>query len=409
MSSTADLRNRLAENLDGLANRVVALAEINSGSFNPDGVNRCGQRLATMAEELNPDSIEFLAVDPTPGLDSAGKPLSNPVGNALRAIKRPDAPFRVCLFGHLDTVFAQDHPFQDVRAEGHRLFGPGVADCKGGLVSALEVLRYVDSVPWGQEIGWELLVVPDEEVGSIGSKTLLRQAAASADLGLGFEPALPSGGVAAARKGSLTGHLVVHGVAAHAGRAHADGRSAILAAAELIQRLEAHNERSGVTVNCGRITGGGALNVVPDLAVASFNMRVETDQDQRWIEERFDEAVADCELNVELIWASTRPPKTRTEHLDQLLNDVSQAGAELGLEIIPEDTGGCCDGNDLAAAGLVNVDSLGIAGGGIHSAEEFADVDSIPGRAAMVAEVLHRELKRWERSRSEQAGSEPNR
>ena len=79
------------------------------------------------------------------------------------------------------------------------------------------------------------------------------------------------------------------------------------------------------------------------------------------------------------------------------------------LEIIPEDTGGCCDGNDLAAAGLVNVDSLGIAGGGIHSAEEFADVDSIPGRAAMVAEVLHRELKRWERSRSEQAGSEPNR
>ena len=392
--STAALRDRLTNELDTLAERVVSLAEVNSGSFNPDGVNRVGERLTEMVDELAPDSVESLTVEPTPGIDAAGHPLSQPVGNALRAVKRPDAPFRVCLFGHLDTVFAVDNPFQDVRSAEHRLFGPGVADCKGGLVLALEVLRYVETVPWGENVGWEFLVVPDEEVGSIGSKIYLREAAATANLGLGFEPALPSGGVAAARKGSLTGHLVVHGVAAHAGRAHSDGRSAILAAAELVQRLEAHNERDGVTVNCGRITGGGALNVVPDLAVASFNMRVETAEDQRWIEDRFAEAVDEAALDVELIWASTRPPKIRTEHLDRLLSDVEEVSNELEMVIVPENTGGCCDGNDLAAAGLVNVDSLGIQGGGIHSPDEFADVDSIPGRAAMVAEVLRREVER---------------
>ena len=391
--STAPLRENLSNDLDRLSDRVVTLAEVNSGSFNPDGVNRCGERLADMVEELAPDSLESIAVDPTPGLDASGTQSSHPVGNALRATKRPDAPFKVCLFGHIATVFAPDTSFQDVRVEGRRLFGPGVADCKGGLVLAMEVLRYLDSVPWGNEIGWEFLTVPDEEIGSIGSKVLLHQAAERANIGLGFEPALPSGGVAAARKGSLTGHLVVHGLAAHAGRAHHEGRSAILGLAQLITRLEAHNSRDGVTVNCGRISGGGALNVVPDLAVASFNMRVETGADQQWIEERFADAVtetkAGSDLEVELIWASTRPPKLLTPELELLLADVERSATELGFNIVPENTGGCCDGNDLAAAGLPNVDSLGIYGGGIHSSSEFADVDSIPGRAAVVAEVLH--------------------
>ncbi len=381
---------KLSGELDRLTERIVSLAEINSGSFNPEGVDRCGERLADMVAELAPDSTDFIPVDPTPGLDAFGRPNNQTVGRAMRAKKRPEAPFQVCLFGHLDTVFPVDSSFQKVEVADRRLLGPGVADCKGGLVLAMEVLRYLESVEWGADVGWEFLTVPDEEVGSIGSKVLLHEAAANADIGLGFEPALPSGGVAAARKGSLTGHLVVHGVAAHAGRAHDQGRSAILAIANLIAELEAHNSRDGVTVNCGRISGGGPLNVVPDLAVASFNMRVETDADQRWIEERFDAAVRNCDLEVELVWTSTRPPKVMNPELASMLSDVSDSASELGFAIVGEDTGGCCDGNDLAAAGLVNVDSLGIFGGGIHSSDEFADVDSIPGRAAVVAEVLHR-------------------
>lgn len=389
-TTTAPLRDHLATRLDDLSDRIVSLAEINSGSFNPDGVNRVGERLSEMVAELGPDSIESLPIDPTPGLDAVGRTISQNVGNAVRARKRPDAEFHICLFGHLDTVFAVDHAFQKVTVADRRLLGPGVADCKGGLVLALEVLRYLDTVEWGRRVGWELLVVPDEEVGSIGSKRLFQDSADNADIGLGFEPALPSGGVAAARKGSLTGHTVVHGVAAHAGRAHHEGRSAIVGLSNLITRLEALNVRDGVTVNCGRITGGGALNVVPDLAVGSFNMRVETEADQAWIEDQFRLAAEQSDLEIDLVWTSTRPPKLRTPELEQMLGDVSQSAVDLGFEIVPEDTGGCCDGNDLAAAGLLNVDSLGIFGGGIHSASEFADVDSIPGRAAVVADVVRR-------------------
>ncbi len=381
--------------LDVLTNRIVALAELNSGSFNPDGVDACGERLAELVGELEPDRVETLAVEPTAQVDASGVVVHRPVGRALRAIKRPDAPFQILVFGHLDTVFGPDDPFQAVTVDGTTLRGPGVADCKGGLVLAIEALRQLDDpVPTGggplDDVGWQFIAVPDEEVGSIGSKRLLADAATDADLGLGIEPALPSGGVAAARKGSLTVHAVVSGVAAHVGRAHADGRSAILALARFIDEVEAHNGRDGVTVNCGRITGGGALNAVPDRAVGSFNLRVESIVDQRWIEDRFAEAAAEPGREIELIWTSRRPPKPRTPALERVLADVTEAAAEHGLTVEPEDTGGCCDGNDLAAAGLTNVDSLGIAGGGIHSPAEFADVASVPPRAATMVEVVRR-------------------
>lgn len=384
----------VAERLPALIDRIVALAEINSGSFHPDGVDRCGQRLAEMVDELAPDRIEPIAVPPTPGVDGAGHRLGYEVGSALRAVKRPDAPFRVCLFGHLDTVFAKDDPFQTVSVDGTVLRGPGVADCKGGLVLAVEALHQLEATELVDQVGWELLVLPDEEVGSIGSKPLLREAAAAADLGLGFEPALPSGGVAAARKGSLTVHAVASGLASHVGRAHDQGHSAILDLAELITEVEAHNARPGVTVNCGRISGGGALNAVPDRAVGSFNLRVEAEQDQAWIEERFAEAAAVAGRQIELIWASRRPAKVRTAELDRILADVTAAAAELGATIEAENTGGSCDGNDLAAFGLVNVDSLGIAGGGIHSDGEFADAASLATRVPVVVEVIRRAAAR---------------
>ena len=274
------LKEALSDRIDDLSDAVVALAEINSGSYSPNGVNECGERLADFLEPLAPDSLEAISVPPTPVVDVQDVASNRDVGRALRAVKRSDAPFRVCLFGHLDTVFEADDPFQEVHRHDTRLHGPGVADCKGGLVLAVEVLRYLERADWAADIGWEFLVVPDEEVGSVGSKPLLAEAARSNHLGLGFEPALPTGGIAAARRGSLNVHTVVSGVAAHAGRAHSEGRSAIRGLAEIIQRLEDCNERPGVTVNCGRMAGGERsmwCPTSPSAATTSVSPRARTE------------------------------------------------------------------------------------------------------------------------------------
>src|SRR5690606_18864272 len=121
------------------------------------------------------------------------------------------------------------------------------------------------------------LINPDEEIGSIGSAPLLVQGAKRNDFGLTYEPSLPDGTLAGARKGSGNFTTVVHGRAAHAGREPQMGRNAIALLAEYIQALFALNgAMPDITVNPGRIDGGGPVNVVPDLAQCAFNVRVGT-------------------------------------------------------------------------------------------------------------------------------------
>ncbi len=390
--------------LEVLTSQVVGLAEVNSGSYNLAGVEQVGDRLAELVSELSPDAMNRTAVGPTPRISDEGDLEWHEVGQALTATKRSDAPFQVLLFGHLDTVFGVESPFQQVeRGRGHRLGGPGVADCKGGLVTAVEVLRRVEAAPWRDSVGWQFVVVPDEEIGSHGSKALLTEAGTGCALGLGFEPALPSGGVAGARKGTSTMHLVVRGRSAHVGRAHPEGRSAIRALARRIVTLEAENAPgAGLTINCGRIAGGGALNAVPDLAIGSFNLRLAGPEDWERAEQLFEDATvvgpddanhAEDGITIELVRTGDRPPKIRDAALSELLDDLAAVADLVGLDVPVEDTGGCCDGNDLAATGVTNVDSLGIRGGGIHSPDEFAFVDSIPERAELSARLIKHRLR----------------
>ncbi len=398
VNELATLNDRLIRQIDQMAENVIALAEINSGSFNVDGVDRCGERLADLAQSLDPDVVETLAVGPTITLDENGHRKETSMGRALRVAKRGDAAFRICVFGHLDTVFPSDHPFQQVSRQGDVLRGPGVADCKGGLIIALEALRHLERTDWGSRVGWEFIAVPDEEVGSHGSKALLATIGSRCQLGLGIEPALPGGGIAAARKGSLTVHAICRGLPAHVGRAHNEGRSAIRAAAQFLDQLEDCNSRPGLTVNCGAIRGGGPLNVVPDFAVASFNVRVLTNDDHQWIQDRVATLAAQVrdrtEVSIDIDWIAARPPKERSDTLEVMLGDAEAAGDMVGDPIVGEDTGGSCDGNDLAAAGLINLDSMGIRGGGIHSENEFADVASIPSRSAIMSYLIQQAYQR---------------
>ena len=195
------LQEELGSRMDDIADAISALAEVNSGSYNTEGVKACSERLAYQLETLAPDKIETIEVAPAVVVNEEGCRVEYEVGKALRAVKRPDAPFQVCMFGHLDTVFGIDHPFQAVWREGSILRGPGVTDCKGGLVLALEVLRYLETTEWGADVGWEYLAVPDEEVGSVGSRPLLAETAERCHIALGVEPASSSGGIVAEPQG----------------------------------------------------------------------------------------------------------------------------------------------------------------------------------------------------------------
>ncbi len=394
-ASMAQALDRLASNSAASVDTLLQLSNQNSGSFNVAGVEACADRMAELFAPLG-GVDERIALAPYRSTDDRGQQVERALARALRIRKRPDAPLRIFLCGHLDTVFATTHPFQQAQRSGDdRLNGPGVADLKGGLLVMLQVLTALEASPHRERIGWEVLMNPDEEIGSQGSGPLLREAASRNHFGLVFEPAYADGGLASSRKGSGNFDIVVRGRAAHAGRNPEDGRNAIALASDLALQLQALNTpAAGLTINVGYLHGGGALNIVPDLSVLKFNARTETQEDEQRLLAALDAMLARARqrdgYELELRGGFTRPPKpvsAGTARLQALLRD---SGAALGLDLQFRPTGGCCDGNNLQAAGLANVDNLGVVGGEIHSDREWMRVSSIAERAKLSALLLLR-------------------
>ncbi|MGB1239547.1 MAG: hydrolase, partial [Pseudomonadales bacterium] len=352
-----------------------------------------GQKLIEYAADLGAQ-VEVIPVAPFVDMDTKGNETAHPMGDAVRLTKRPDAALQIFLCGHLDTVFPVDCAFQKTQwLDENTLNGPGVADLKGGLIVMFKALQALERSPWAENIGWQILLNPDEEIGSRGSAPLIAEAAKKVDLGMIYEPSFPDGNFAGARKGSGNFSVITRGKTAHAGREHHLGRNAIRAMADFISALDDLNgQRPGVTINPALVEGGGANNVVPDMCLSRFNIRLERPEDEQWcldnIQVILDQINARDGISIELHGHFGRKPKVLTRANEKLFEWACQCGSSLGLDLTWLPTGGCCDGNNLAEAGIPNIDTLGVQGGKIHSFDEYVNVDSFTVRAKLSAMLL---------------------
>jgi len=317
---------------------------------------------------------------------------SHETGPALLFHHQPQAARRILLMIHYDTVYPTTNRPDQCERKGERLIGPGTADAKGGiavLAMAVEAVLRFDLAP---EIGISILLNPDEEIGSTASLELMSQLAPQFDAALVFEPTLPDGAMVAARKGSGNFCLTAHGRSAHAGRNPEEGRNAIVHLAKLIPEIESLGQTVDDTLlNIGWIEGGGPLNQVPDRASLQLNARVQTDVAMQRIETALGEIAARASFDdyrTSLVGEFHSPPKLVTPDIEQLQRRVEAAGNVAGRTIRWRDTGGACDGSKLAGLGVPNIDTMGVAGGGLHSSTEFCDLDSIVPAAWTVAAFL---------------------
>jgi glutamate carboxypeptidase len=378
---------------DAMRDRVIEWCNINSYTYNVAGVNRVGEQAAKALQSLGAE-IEWIDVPPAESIDHRGQTTTQPLGKSLRARKRSNTSRKVFLGIHLDTVYPPDQPFQNVRTiDVNTLNGPGVIDAKGGLVVMLTALAALERSDLANQIGWEVLLNPDEEIGSPGSAHLLVESARRNQIGLVFEPAIGDGNLVDSRKGSGNFTIVVHGKAAHAGRDFSAGRNAIVALSEIVTKLHALNDTlPGIIINIGKIDGGGAVNVVPDLAIARVNVRTTLPEDESKLREQFNRILAEANqrngIHATLHGGLSSPPKPLDSKSRTLLDHILACGRELGLNLSSQPSGGTSDGNKLAAAGLPVIDSLGPRGGKLHSPEEFLYIDSLPERAKLTALVL---------------------
>lgn len=372
--------------------QVERWAAINTGTRNLDGLRALAGLLADEFASL-PGALSLVSGDPVESVAANGVISTITHGDHLHLRVRPDAPMQMLFTGHMDTVFATDHPFQTLRwLEPGVLNGPGVADMKGGIAVMLAALKAVEAS--GAGFGYEVIINSDEEVGSPSSAALIARAAKGKLAAFTYEPsALPDGTLAGARAGSGNFSIIITGKSAHAGRNPDDGRNAVVAAADLAVRLKAASG-AGFSCNPARIEGGAPNNVVPDHAILRVNFRPKTPADEEVVRALLDQLASEIarshDVKIHIHGSFGRPPKPMDEKAEKLFNLVKLCGADLGQTIGWKDSGGVCDGNNIAACGVPVVDTMGVRGGSIHSADEFMITDSLGERAALSALAISR-------------------
>ena len=376
---------------DSLLQRVKQWVAINTFSWNIEGLSQLLLQLQSAFKILDGE-VACMDLPPQKILGSDGHFQSQPLGQALVIRKRPKAPFQILLGGHMDTVYAPSSPFQFIEERGKNIWnGPGVADMKGGIAILLTALEALERSPFANQIGWEVLLTPDEEIGSPGSASLYETAADRHHFGLIFEPSFPDGAFVSQRKGSANYTIIVRGRAAHVGRDFSQGRNAVFPLARFIHQLEGLLNDQDLTINVADIEGKGPVNIVPPLATCRINLRSSSSETLEKASRQLQKFAQQSEregIQVEVVQDSFRSPKPydwETQHLFDAYADCAQ---DLNIPFQIRPTGGVCDGNILAGAGLPTLDTAGAVGGALHTPDEYLILSSLVERAKLAALFL---------------------
>lgn len=373
--------------------QLYEFCEINSGTSNLAGLTLMHEQLKSAFAPLG-DIIESITLPDIHSFNMMGEQIQQSSGKALHIQKRPHLKRRVLLCGHMDTVYDQESPFQALKMIGHdRLNGPGVADMKGGLVVMLHALQAFENTEFAAQLGWDVVINADEETGSLASSAFITKVAERCQAALVYEPAMTEEGTLAKnRKGNGKITLIASGLSAHAGRDFNSGRNAICYLADIISDIHALNgQREGVTLNVGLIHGGTTLNTVPDKAVAKVDVRIGFTEDKTWVLEQLHHIHKNHQKEGYSLLIDPhfdRPVKRVNPSTEKLFSHLCAIGKQEGYELQWKDSGGCCDGNNLAEHGLAVIDTLGVRGGLIHTPDEYIILDSLLERAKLTTRLL---------------------
>ena len=234
----------------------------------PDGMTSPGQEgkvVAILSEELRKMGVRFTTHAKVPGRDC----LLATVGKKLPGYRH------MLVLLHTDTVPSgapsdwKFPPFEPFEKDG-KLFGRGVLDDKGPLVSAFAALRILAAHEDLIQGAFTFGAVGDEEVGiGVGLPYLIEQGLIRCTDAVIPDIAGNMKEINVAEKGRLLLKVKARGRQAHA-MEPAKGVNAVNAMARFLAALQnvrlryrAHPILGGPTINVGLVRGGVAPNAVP--------------------------------------------------------------------------------------------------------------------------------------------------
>lgn len=307
---------------------------------------------------------------------------------------------RLMLIAHMDTVYQKGVlASQPYRVEGSRIYGPGIADDKGGIAVILHSLKILRQAGWRDYAGLTVSFNPDEEVGSIGSGEFIAELADQHDVVLSCEPTVAEpaakyDSLLLGASGTATATMEVKGRAAHAGAAPQLGRNALIELAhQLLQTEDIAKSIPGTQLNWTTAQAGAVRNQIPEKAVAGADVRVTIADGVERLQAALDEKVkqkliADTETTVKI--EAGRPAFVAGDAGRALAREGQAIYAEIDRRLdLVEMTGGATDAGYANRDGKAAVvESFGLAGFGYHARDEYIDIGSIVPRLYLMTRLL---------------------
>ncbi|MFO1196220.1 MAG: glutamate carboxypeptidase [Burkholderiaceae bacterium] len=308
---------------------------------------------------------------------------------------------RVMLQGHTDTVYPKGIlQSQPMRQDGNRLYGPGIADDKGGIATILHGLKILLDSGWRDFATLTVLFNPDEEIGSPGSGETIATLGEQHDTVLSFEPTgakdvVKAESVLLGAAGAARVVMEVKGRSSHAGAAPDQGRNAALELAhQIVQTRDIAKSIPGAQLNWTSVSTNNAFNQIPETATAVADVRsLRPDADLEVLAALRARATAsplvpDTRVTFEIL---NRRPAYLAGAKGKALAELAQSiykEMDRPLALVPM-TGGGTDAGFAARSGKPAVlESLGLPGWGYHARDEYIEIDAIVPRLYLVTRML---------------------
>ena len=364
------------------------LVSIESGSGQLDG-------LARMASVLE-GRLQALGMTTRRHKTTAGAGADVVIGSMTGTGRR-----RVLMMGHMDTVYqAGILNTQPFKREGNKLYGPGIADDKGGIAVILHALKILGDAGWKDFDQITVLFNPDEEVGSVGSGELIAEMSDQHEIVLSFEPTSTrehnqSESLLLGAAGTAAATLTVKGRASHAGVSPELGRNAIIEIShQMIQTKDVAASIPGTQMNWTNVISNKATNQIPELATARADVRLTIPGAEKPLLTALQAKVAgtrlvpDTESNIQLVigrpaFRAGAAGKALAEKAQQIYREIDRS-----LVLVPM-IGGATDAAFAGRSGKATVvESFGLAGFGYHARDEYIDIESIVPRLYLTTRLL---------------------
>lgn len=308
---------------------------------------------------------------------------------------------KLMLIAHLDTIYWPGTlATQPIKRDGNRLYGPGIADDKGGVAVILHSLDILRAAGWQDYAQLTVLFNSDEESQSAGSGETIAALAESHDVVLSYEPTAAKAmfkteGVLLAAAGTGTVTMTVTGRTSHAGAAPEQGRNALIELAHQIgQAADIVKRIPGAQLNWTQASAGRVRNQIPDMALASADLRLTAADAALKLEAALKAQAAQRKVpdtETAIVIDIGRPPFAGDARTLALAKRAQAIYAELDgrpLMLVPG-TGAGTDAGYASRSGKPAVlESLGLAGWGYHARDEYIEIDSIVPRLYLSTRLL---------------------